>query len=50
MKCQDLFFLENNKKKIIIKCRLLQILLGALRVKSISDRYRPDSFRSGQYM
>ena len=30
MKCQDLFSLNNNKKKI--ECRLLQIWLGALRV------------------
>ena len=31
MKCQDFFFLKNKKK---IECRLLQILLGALRVNS----------------
>ena len=33
MKCQDLFSLKNEKKKL--ECRLLQILLGALRVKSM---------------
>ena len=31
MKCQDLFSLKNKKKKFF-ECRLLQILLGALRV------------------
>ena len=34
MKCQDLFSLKN--KKINFECRLLQILLGALRVKGAS--------------
>ena len=33
MKCQDLFSLKNKKK--IFECRLLQILLGALRVNSL---------------
>ena len=33
MKCQDLFSLK-NKKKIFFEYRLLQILLGALRVNS----------------
>ena len=33
MKCQDLFSLKNEKKKKKFVCRLLQILLGALRVK-----------------
>ena len=33
MKCQDLFSLEIKKKKKKIECSLLQILLGALRVK-----------------
>ena len=32
MKCQDLFSLKNKKWKIL-KCHLLQILLGTLRVK-----------------
>ena len=32
MKCQDLFSLKNKKKKNL-ECHLLQILLGALRVK-----------------
>ena len=32
MKCQDLFSLK-HKKNPIFECRLLQILLGALRVK-----------------
>ena len=35
MKCQDLFSLKNNKKNF--ECRLLQILLGALRVNKSSD-------------
>ena len=35
MKCQDLFSLKNKKRKF--ECRLLQILLGALRVKG-ADR------------
>ena len=35
MKYQDLFSLKNWKKKN--KCRLLQILLGALRVKHLED-------------
>ena len=36
MKCQDLFSLKKKKKKKKkknLECRLLQILLGALRVK-----------------
>ena len=33
MKYQDLFSLKNKKKNF--ECRLLQILLGALRVKSL---------------
>ena len=33
MKCLDLFSLKNNKKKKF-ECRLLQILLGAFRVKT----------------
>ena len=32
MKCQDLFSLENTKTNF--ECRLLQIMLGALRVKA----------------
>ena len=32
MKCQDLFSLNNKKN---LECRLLQILLGALRVNTI---------------
>ena len=40
MKCQDLFFLKNNKKKTTtFECCLLQILLGALRVKTDSFMY-----------
>ena len=35
MKCQDLFSLKNRKNKL--ECRLLQILLGTLRVKSYQD-------------
>ena len=35
MKCQDLFSLNNKNNYKKIECRLLQILLGALRVKSI---------------
>ena len=34
MKCQDLVSLKNKKK--VFECRLLQILLGALRVNSTS--------------
>ena len=34
MKCQDLFSLKNKKK---FECHLLQILLGALRVKPFLD-------------
>ena len=34
MKCQDLFSLK-NKKKNIFEGRLLQSLLGAIRVKNI---------------
>ena len=37
MKYQDLFSLKNKKKKNL-ECRLLQILLGALRVKVVSSR------------
>ena len=33
MKYQDLFSLKNKKKIKILECRLLQTLLGALRVK-----------------
>ena len=39
MKCQDLFSLKNKKKKKKFECRLLQILLGALRV-NIFIKYR----------
>ena len=34
MKCQDLFSLKNEKKNL--GCRLLQILLGTLRVNHIT--------------
>ena len=40
IKCQGLFSLKN--KKIFFECRLLQILLGALRVKQKS------AFKNGQ--
>ena len=33
MNYQDLFSLKKKKKKKNLECRLLQILLGALRVK-----------------
>ena len=37
MKCQDLFSPKNKiKKKIIKNCRLLQIVLGALRINHFS--------------
>ena len=36
MKCQDFFSLKNKKKKL--ECRLLQILLGALRVNCVLIR------------
>ena len=35
MKCQDLFSLKNEKQNL--KCRLLQILLGTLTVKDLSQ-------------
>ena len=37
MKCQDLFSLKNKKN---IDCRLLQILVGAFRVKSLMGNYK----------
>ena len=37
MNCQDLFSLKNKKKKNNFECRLLQILLGALRVKGENE-------------
>ena len=34
-KYQDLFSLKNKKKKKILECRLLQILLGSLKVNPL---------------
>ena len=44
MKYQDLFSLKNKKKNKILEFRLLQILLGALKIKISSRVVSPSPF------